>query len=170
MTFEQAIDHVTDKEGGFTKDPDDSGNWTSGVIGKGILKGTKKRISAGSYPDLDIEKLTDAEIYTIYRRDFWNAVKAEYLPPQIRLHVLDFAVNAGQQTARVLLQKIVELKQDGIFGPATLNAASKTTPWQYAQGRIDHYNAVVIKYPVKRKYFYGWMKRNLAVTELCFKS
>ena len=44
-------------EGGFTNDPNDRGNWTSGKIGVGELKGTKYGISAMAYPLEDIKNI-----------------------------------------------------------------------------------------------------------------
>jgi lysozyme family protein len=41
LTFEQAFDRLIGHEGEFTDDPKDRGNWTTGIIGKGICKGTK---------------------------------------------------------------------------------------------------------------------------------
>jgi hypothetical protein len=42
--------------------------WTTGIIGKGICKGTKYFISAMTYPDLDIKNLLD-QAKAIYKRD-----------------------------------------------------------------------------------------------------
>ena len=58
MNFERAFEKLIDHEKGLSLDPKDRGNWTTGVIGKGELKGTKYGVSAMSYPHLDIRNLT----------------------------------------------------------------------------------------------------------------
>ena len=54
ITFPFVIGH----EGKWGNDRRDRGNWTSGVIGKGELKGTKYGVAAHAYPELDIKNLT----------------------------------------------------------------------------------------------------------------
>ena len=44
--LERGLAHVFGHEGGLSLDPNDRGNWTSGVIGKGELKGTKFGIAS----------------------------------------------------------------------------------------------------------------------------
>jgi lysozyme family protein len=167
MNFETAIKYVIDQEGAFTDDKDDSGNWTTGKIGKGELKGTKYGISAASYPKVDIKNLTKDQAFAIYRRDYWNEISADRLPAKIRLHVLDFAINAGVGAAKKLLQKVIGVKEDGNFGDKTMAQIHNVTPWQYAMARVDYYDKIVDKAPIKQKYFAGWMKRNLSITETC---
>jgi lysozyme family protein len=69
-TLQEALAQIFGHEGGFTQARTDRGNWTSGKIGVGYLKGTKFGVSAMSYPKLDIRNLTLDEAAAIYRRDF----------------------------------------------------------------------------------------------------
>lgn len=125
MQFDQAFDILIDHEGGFTDDRNDRGNWTSGKIGVGELKGTKFGISAMSYPDLDIKNLTVDQAREIYARDFWGRLALERVPPQVRFDIFDTAVNSGRDTAAKLLQRAVGVKDDGKIGPVTLSAIAK---------------------------------------------
>jgi hypothetical protein len=43
---------------GFSSERRDQGNWKSGVVGKGLLKGIKFGIVANTDPSLDIKNLT----------------------------------------------------------------------------------------------------------------
>ena len=170
MNFEKAIKHVLDEEGGFTKNPKDPGNWTGGIVngkGVGLLKGTNRGISAKAYPNLNIEFLTDAEILFLYKRDYWDAIKADQLPSRIRLHALDFAVNAGVPTCIKMLQLLGGNKRDGIIGPNTLKGAQKLSPWNIASGRSRHYVGIVRDKPANIIFLEGWMQRNLSITEIC---
>ena len=64
LTFDKAFDRLIGHEGEFTNDPKDRGNWTTGVIGRGQLKGTKFGISAMTYPHLDIINLYGTNIFS----------------------------------------------------------------------------------------------------------
>lgn len=90
-------------EGGFTDDRQDRGNWTSGKIGVGQLKGTKYGISAMSYPHLDIRNLTLDEAKAIYRRDFWDKCGCSDMAPALALVMFDTAVNSGPGRAAQFL-------------------------------------------------------------------
>jgi len=172
MTFEKAINYVLIEEGGFTKNPKDPGNWTGGIVngeGVGVLKGTKKGISAKAYPKLNIELLTDDEILFLYKRDYWDAVKADQLPDQIRLHILDFSINAGVPTCIKMMQGLGGSKKDGIIGANTIKSAQRLTPWNIASGRVKHYAGLVRDKPNNIIFLEGWMQRNLTITEICLK-
>lgn len=125
LTFDQAFDRLIGHEGKFTNDRNDRGNWTTGVIGKGQLKGTKFGISAMTYPDLDIANLTLAHAKNIYKRDWWDKINADEIDPAIVFQVWDFAINAGMGTAKRKLQKSVGTAEDGIIGKLTIQAINK---------------------------------------------
>src|SRR5690554_991684 len=73
LAFERLIGH----EGKFTDNRADRGNWTTGRVGVGELKGTKFGISAMTYPHLDIKSLTLEQAKDIYLRDFWLRAGAD---------------------------------------------------------------------------------------------
>lgn len=101
--FERAVRKVINLEGGLSLDPDDRGNWTGGQKGVGELRGTKFGISAMSHPNLDIASLTVDDAIGIYRRDYWDALDADSLPPALAVVAFDAAVNSGVGTAKRLL-------------------------------------------------------------------
>ena len=129
MTFEQAFERVIGHEGGLSLSPKDRGNWTTGRIGEGELKGTKYGIAAHAYPHLDIANLTLDDARAIYRRDYWNKVRADELGP-LAFDVFDAAVNHGPTMAAMFLQRALGVKDDGIIGPKTLAAAKAADPWE----------------------------------------
>lgn len=122
VTYDEAFERVVGHEGGFQNDPKDRGNWTTGVIGKGLLKGTKYGISAMSYPDLDIENLTLAQAKAIYKRDFWDRAKADQYDCAIAFQLFDMAINHGPGNAIRMLQRAVDVADDGDIGRMTLGA------------------------------------------------
>ena len=146
LTFDQAFERLIGHEGKFTNDRQDRGNWTTGVIGKGILKGTKYGISAMTYPDLDIRNLTLEQAKVIYKRDWWDKINADSLHSAIVFQVWDFAINAGMGTAKRKLQKAVGVAEDGIIGKETLKAIKaielNDTLLKFNAAKLKHYTSL----------------------------
>lgn len=157
--YDQAFEIVVGAEGGFTKDPDDSGNWTGGKVGVGKLLGTKFGISAASYPTEDIPGLSLERAKQIYAQDYWTMVRGAELRWPLNLLVFDAAVNCGIRMAVKLLQGSMGIAADGIFGPATLRAANSGSLVercaQYCDARADYYRSLKT-FP---KYGNGWLLR-----------
>ncbi|MBD3754234.1 MAG: secretion activator protein [Gammaproteobacteria bacterium] len=145
--FDLAFEKVIGVEGGFQKDRRDRGNWTSGLIGKGQLKGTKFGISAMAYPDLDIENLTLEQAKDIYYRDYWTPVNGDALPVGVDYITFDTAVNHGTKPAAVLLQKAVGAVPDGAIGPRSLKRIVAKAP-----------EDIIVEFAVRRALAYAGMK------------
>jgi len=85
--FENAVQFVLQKEGGYVNHPNDPGGETNFGISK------------RAYPDVDIANLTAADAIAIYHRDYWQPVAEEISDPTMRLVVFDAAVNHGVNRA-----------------------------------------------------------------------
>lgn len=146
LTFDIAFDRLIGHEGKFTEDPNDRGNWTTGVINKGQCKGTKYGISAMTYPDLDIRNLTLDQAKAIYKRDWWDRINADDIHSAIVFQVWDFAVNAGMGTAKRKLQKAVNVAEDGIIGSMTIKAIKKAdlndVLMKFNAAKLKHYTSL----------------------------
>lgn len=131
-TFARAFELVVGVEAGFSNDPNDPGNWTSGKCGVGELKGTKYGISAAAYPNVDIANLTLDGAKAIYAPDYWQACGCDKMPWPLCLFIFDMAINQGQPTARTMLQRSLGVPADGNIGPVTLAAANRMDDEQLA--------------------------------------
>lgn len=155
-----------DIEGDLSLDPEDRGNWTSGEVGKGTLKGTKWGISAASYPQLDIQGLAWRDALEIYRRDYWQRAGCDNMPPRVAVAVFDMAVNHGVSNAVKMLQEVVGTTKDGIIGPRTLAAVRSANQEDLVvdllRVRLDFYRGLKT-YP---RYGKGWQRR---VLKLCME-
>lgn len=127
MNFITAFERVIGHEGGLSLDPNDRGNWTSGVVGVGELKGTKYGIAAHAYPTLNIAALTLDDARQIYKRDFWDRVYGDELKDGVAYQTFDFAVNSGIGNAIRGLQTAVGVAADGFWGPVSRAAALATS-------------------------------------------
>lgn len=130
MSFftEVAFPWVIGIEKGFQNDPQDPGNWTGGEVGSGRLVGTKYGVSAKSYPSLDIQNITLEYAQLIAKNDFWDKFKGDEMPGSVALSVFDFGYNAGIHEGVVVLQRALDLPEDGIVGPITLRSLSARDP------------------------------------------
>ena len=128
---------------------------TSGDVGGK----TKFGISEKAYPGLDIENITLDQARLIYQADYWNHSKCPDLPEALQYMVFDTAVNCGQRTAIMLLQKCAGIKQDGIIGQQTNDATKRITIEQYADARKLYYDNIVLKNPSQEKFKAGWINR-----------
>jgi lysozyme family protein len=130
--FEKAFGLVVGYEGGFCNERADPGNWTGGAVGRGQLRGTKFGISAAAYPAEDIANLSLGAAAAIYRRDYWDYVKGDKLPPPLALLVFDAAVNNGVERAAGWLQEAVGARIDGQVGDVTIAAVKHAVAEQGA--------------------------------------
>ena len=126
MTFDEAFTRLIGLEAGLTMDPRDSGNWTGGAVNVGMLRGTKYGISAATYPHLDIAHLTLEDARKIYMDDWWIKAGADQMDAAIVYQLWAFAVNAGMETSKRLLQRAVGgIAEDGRIGPMSIAAINK---------------------------------------------
>ena len=109
----EMLDFIVRHEGGLVDDPRDPG-----LI-------TKYGISLRSYPWLGpdgVKALSEDQAGRIYRRDYFDAVRASEYGPGLALVAFDCAVNQGVAFCSRALQKAVRVAPDGKIGPATIRA------------------------------------------------
>lgn len=135
-SFDDAFATVMGVEKGFTNNPQDPGNWTSGKVGVGACRGTNHGISAASYPDLDIRALTLDQCKAIAKRDYWDKYQCDEFDPRIGEQVFDAAYNGGHPAQ--WLQQSAGVRPDGAIGPQTVAAVKALDPRQIIM-RFDSY-------------------------------
>ena len=168
--FKIAIEFVLDREGGYSLDRNDPGNWTKGAVNAGILKGTKYGISAAQYPvGIDIEQLTPDQAAEIYRHDYWDKCKCDSIPGPVAILIFDSSVNQGVPTACHILQQACGVKEDGIIGPGTLQAVNK-------HGVVELVDEVMVRRMTRygmtdgfARYGLGWSRRLAACYKLALR-
>jgi lysozyme family protein len=150
-TFDLAVDEVLRHEGGYANDPNDTGGET------------RWGISKAAYPLLDIAALTRDEAIAIYRRDYWDRLRGDELPPALALLVFDAGVHMGRLRAVSLLQEVLGVEVDGIIGPVTLQAA-RAAPLPDVLTDYCARRALVYTSLTSWTFFgRGWMRRLFAV-------
>jgi lysozyme family protein len=120
MNFDQAFDALLKHEGGYSDHAADPGGKTRYGITEAVAREVGYRGDMRELP-LDLAK-------RIYKDHYWDLVKADELPGQVRFLVFDAAVNSGVGQAARWLQRAVKVKDDGVIGPMTLLAAKQSNP------------------------------------------
>lgn len=159
MGYNLAFSRLVNHEGGFQNDRNDRGNWTSGRIGVGQLNGTKFGISAMSYPTEDIANMSLDRAKFLYKRDFWDIFNGQELHPALAFQLFDAAVNHGPGNAIRILQRALDVADDGDFGPMTEKAADEAG----IDDLLKVFNARRIQFFTRlstfSRYGAGWMNR-----------
>jgi lysozyme family protein len=157
--FEQAFARIIGNEGGFTNNQADPGNWTGGKPGEGECKGTKFGVSAKAYPDLDIANLTLEDARAIFKRDYWDKISGDRLPPPLALLTADAAYNNGPGRARQWLQMAAGTKPDGVIGPVTLAALAAGNGVDLCVEFMAQRTAFMASLPTWKTFGLGWSRR-----------
>jgi len=129
MNATTAIRNVLGREGGLADNPADRGGLT------------KFGISKRAYPNLDIASLTAQQAADIYKRDFWDAIKADQLPPAIREMAFDAAVNQGVNWTKTALEQ------------------AQGNPAVFLQLREQRYRQIAAADPTQQQFLTGWLNR-----------
>lgn len=145
--WDSAFRLLLENEGGLVDDKNDSG----GV--------TKYGISKKAYPNLDIPSLTLWQAQDIYRRDYWERCKCDYIPDALSVAVFDFAVNSGIKTAIKKLQIALGVTADGIIGNQTVGACNRLPVKKILDDYINLRLDYLMSLPKWKYYGNGWGNR-----------
>ncbi len=151
MNFDAAFEKVIQYEGGYSAHPMDPGGATNYGI---TIAVARENGYTGDMRDLSLETAK-----TIYRKRYWDAIKADSLPFDLRFHVFDAAVNSGITQAVRWLQRAVNVGADGIVGPITI-AAAHHAPGDITAARMTGYRlAFMTSLKTWPTFGAGWAKR-----------
>ncbi len=169
FVFNTAFNTTLGFEGNYQCLENDRGNWTTGKVGEGELKGTKYGISAMAYPGLDIKNLTTEQARSIYKKDYWDRCKCSFIPDALSIALFDFAVNSGTKRAIRYLQRALGVTVDGFIGNQTIGACNRV-PTKYVLEKFIQYRLEFLMNLKGWKYFgNGWGRRVKTLKELCEK-
>ena len=160
--WEKCLEAILHHEGGYVNHPKDPGGETNLGVTKRVYEewgGTK------DMKDLEVE-----DVEPIYKKNYWDRVKAESLPSGLDLCVFDFGVNAGTGRAAKYLQTMIGTTADGGIGPNTLKALSNYVESEGVEQTIKNYQAARQEYYESLSTFEtfgkGWTRRVNETTEM----
>ena len=150
-------------EGGFTDDPRDPGNKlpdgrkSSTMLG--VTQYNWEQHVGHQVTHDDMRKLTAADVEPLYKKKYWDVVRADELPSGIDYLVFDMGVNAGPGRSIKLLQTAVGVTPDGGFGPMTMAAVQAVDPNElierFSQAKEDFYRSLTTFATFGK----GWLNR-----------
>lgn len=117
--YAQALKQVLKYEGGYVDHPKDPGGPTNKGVTQAVYDAWRKK---SGLPVQSVRSIADNEVAAIYRQEYWDRISGDSLPSGIDFAVFDFAVNSGVSRAAKTLQSVVGATQDGVIGPATIQA------------------------------------------------
>ena len=144
-TFQDAHKFTAKWEGGLSDHPNDRGGLTAYGASIEFVKGIAATGSGKNFlqaigVDLPVTRavmrqLRPGQVTTMFRREFWDALRLDELPFRQAALLYDATVNHGQATAVKLSQRGynrcvthgVKLAVDGILGPLTRKALQTDT-------------------------------------------
>ena len=112
-----------------------------------------------------------------YKEEFWDKIKGDIIGFQsVAYNIYAFAVNTGLDTSIKICQKIVNVKEDGIFGNSTLKALNefvtnekdeKIFVLTFSLLKVFRYNSIVLNDKRRKwdllnsnqKFLCGWINR-----------
>lgn len=153
--FRQALQAVLQHEGGFVNHPKDPG----GMTNLGVTKRVWEEWVGHPVGEKEMRALTPDTVAPMYKKKYWDAVKADELPTGLDYLMFDFAINAGPGRAIRTMQKAIGTTPDGAIGPKTMAALK-------AADQKD----LIAKFSMEKELFYkalptfatfgkGWMRR-----------
>lgn len=157
--FARALSLVLKSEGGWSDNPADPG----GATMKGVTLANFRRYVKADATKADLRAINDAQVATVYRRFYWDAVAGAELPDGVDYAVFDFAVNSGPGRAARYLQAVLGVVQDGRVGPATLAAAGARPAGVVIDALCDARLAFLEKLSTWPSFGRGWSARVASV-------
>lgn len=166
---------VVNIEGGKSNHPNDHGGLTMYGITLpfyyDVLLHYNPRLT-GEEIKAKFAKLTAASargIYSMYFRMIVADRPELYAAPTgLLAHYLDVCVNSHAKRATLLLQRVLQLHEDGIWGPQTAAAlaaaindpeAAKLLKIRYARARYNFYRDICKNDPSQTCFLNGWINR-----------
>ena len=153
--FEAALKALLKHEGGFINHSQDPG----GMTNLGVTKKVWEAHIGREVDESEMRALTPESVAPLYRRMYWDAVRADSLPVGVDLVTFDCAVNAGPRQAAKFLQRAAGVKDDGAIGPATLEAVRGRDPKEmiesFSEQRLNFLKAL----PTFSTFGKGWTRR-----------
>ena len=165
--FELCLAKMLAHEGGFVNHPQDPG----GMTNLGVTKRVWEEWVGHEVDEKQMRALTPETVAPLYKRKYWDAIRADDLVAGVDYCVFDVAVNSGPGRAIKFLQSSVGTTPDGGFGPATMAAVKKAE--EDPARLIELYCAKRLEFLQSLKTFEtfgkGWSRRVAEVKDAALK-
>lgn len=158
--YEYCLEMILHHEGGYVNHPKDPGGETNLGVTQRVYEEWCMENDLRQKPMTDLEF---NDVAPIYRKNYWDRVRADDLPSGLDLCVFDFAVNAGTGRSAKYLQNLIGTVADGGIGPNTLAALDEYVEENGLHNTIENFQDERQKYYESLSTFEtfgrGWTRR-----------
>lgn len=164
--FNTSYYRTAQHEGGYQANPNDTGNYNS----LGELVGTNHGINAQVYENWlgypptqqQMANMPQSTAKLIFQTRFWSKMMGDQISSQPLADIIyDGIVNHGKGVE--LLQQVLGIVDDNIFGATTLTAVQAADPGQlyvdYKERRRKYYIWLANWRPANQVFLQGWLNR-----------
>lgn len=154
--YQKSLARVLVHEGGYSNHPADPGGATQHGVTQRVYDAFRGRQGK---PPAPVRYITDGEVNAIYRRQYWDAVQGDSLPPGVDYAVFDGAVNSGPAQSIKWLQRALGVDADGQLGERTLAAVRNANARDLIDGICDKRLAFMKSLKTWPVFGKGWKAR-----------
>lgn len=151
MTFDEAFNALMLHEGGFSSHAADPGGATRFGVTEAVARQEGFQGDMREYPLSEARK--------VYRRRYWDAMRLDEMPAEVRFDLFDAGVNSGVTQSVKWTQRILSLKDDGIIGPVTLQALSTCNRQKFLAKFNGQRLIFMTSLPTWASFGRGWARR-----------
>lgn len=151
MNFDQAFDRLIGEEGDYANDSRDPGGET--------MWGVTRKVALQEGYTGDMHALPRETAKAIYLKRYWTPMRCDAMPDALKFVLFDAAVNSGPAQATKWLQRAMDVGDDGVLGPLSLDAAMRgnglVLAVKFEAERLDFMTSL----PTWSAYGKGWARR-----------
>jgi len=161
--WQQAFEQMLKSEGGFSDDERDDGNklpdGRKGSTMLGVTQYNWEQHVGHQVTHDQMRKLTSADVEPLYKKKYWDVVRADELPSGIDYAVFDMGVNAGPGRSVKLMQSALGVTPDGGFGAITMAAVQAADPVKLIEKFSQEKETFYRSLDTFTVYGTGWLNR-----------
>lgn len=166
--FDKAIKKVLRHEGGLVNDKIDPGGITNYGVSIRFLRSTGNLDydfdGDGDIDCDDIKCMTVADAMRVYKECWWDKYGYYRIESDlIATKLFDTAINMGQQQAVKLIQRCLNIQDDGIMGAETIHAINNIDSTNLIASMrsacANFYLSLIVKNPKLIRFKGGWLAR-----------
>ena len=122
--FDKCLAMLLEHEGGYVNSKHDRGGMTNLGVTRRVYEDWVDR----KVTEQEMRDLTPDDVAPIYRKNYWDRVKGDYLPSGVDWCAFDWAVNSGSGRPAKAIQRAVGAKVDGAIGKQTVGLVMEKDP------------------------------------------
>jgi lysozyme family protein len=153
--WEKSFQMVLKHEGGYVNNKLDPG----GMTNLGVTKKVWEEFVGKEVDEAEMRALTSELVKPLYKKNYWDKIKADQLPIGVDYAAYDLAVNSGTGRAAKYLQRIAGVPDDGVIGPKSMEAIQSCDPEQTVDAICDMRLEFLKKLPTWDTFGKGWGRR-----------